>query len=333
MQSKRKILIDFEKIKDPYSGLGQFCAHLKIFFDQSSLAISYWIPNKFEKLAKKIPFILPFSDVFHATHQDSPYLPCSLKTKYILTIHDLNALYETNDPGILKKFKLNLQKKINRADMITFISNFTKNEVEKNFDLKGKKTAVIYNGISLPKVSARPRLKPDSKFLFSIGTIVPKKNFHVLIDFLKLLPHDYQIVLAGTTFHPYATDMQKRIQDEGLADRFFLVGTIDENEKRWYYENACAFIFPSLLEGFGLPVAEAMSLGLPLFISDKTSLPEIGGADAFYFKNFEAPSMRDIFLRGMDDFSVDQKIRLIERAKLFDWKSASESYLKLYESI
>ena len=105
MQPKRKILIDFEKIKDPYSGLGQFCAHLKIFYDQSSEKISYWIPNKFEKLAKKFPFILPYSDIFHATHQDSPYLPRSLKTKYILTIHDLNALSETENSVIIEKFK------------------------------------------------------------------------------------------------------------------------------------------------------------------------------------------------------------------------------------
>ena len=199
--------------------------------------------------------------------------------------------------------------------------------------MKDKKSVVIYNGISLPKESIAPLLIPHSKFIFSIGTVVPKKNFHVLIDFLKILPLEYKIVLAGTTFHSYAVEMQKRIQEEGLADRFYLVGTIDEKEKRWYYENAYAFIFPSLLEGFGLPVAEDMSLGLPLFISDKTSLPEIGGVDAYYFKNFEAQYMCNVFLNGMANFNEAQKIRLIERSKLFDWKSASESYLKLYVSV
>lgn len=330
MQIRPKILIDFEKIKDPYCGLGQYCAHLKTFFDRSALNIHYWIPNKFEKLAKKFSFLLPRSDVFHAIHQDSPYLPWSKKTKFILTILDLNALYETSDPLIHAAFKRNLQKKINRASHIAFISDFTQSEVAKNFDLKNKKTHVIYCGIALAETSKAPKIIPDSKFIFSIGTVVPKKNFHVLIDFLKKLPQEYKIVLAGTTFHSYAAEMIKRINDEDLNDRFFLVGTIDENEKRWYYEHACSLIFPSLFEGFGLPVAEAMSLGLPLFISDKTSLPEIGGEDAYYFRNFEPDSMAKVFLLGLENFNEDKKLRLIERSKLFNWEQAAESYLKIY---
>ncbi|MBC7538679.1 MAG: glycosyltransferase family 4 protein [Bacteriovorax sp.] len=330
--TKKNILVDFEKIKDPYSGLGQFCAHLKTFFDESALAIRYWTPGKFQKLAKKFPLILPKCDVFHAVHQDSPYMPWSFKTKYILTIHDLNALHEHTQFGTGDYYKKSLQHKIDRASVITFISKFTQSEVERNFKLEGKKLQVIYNGISLGKTAEKPNELPSGPFLFSVGTVLPKKNFHVLIDFLKLIP-GYKIILAGTTFHPYAHEMQKRIESEGLADRFFLVGTIDEPQKLWYYQNASAFIFPSLLEGFGLPVAEAMSLGLPLFISDKTSLPEIGGNDAYYFKNFEANHMRDVFLAGMKEFTPQKSARLIERSKLFNWKLAADSYLKLYKSV
>jgi glycosyltransferase involved in cell wall biosynthesis len=328
----KKILIDFEKIKDPFSGLGQFCAHLKLTFDKSPLDLHYWRPGKFQKLAKKIPFILPVSDVFHAVHQDSPYMPWRSKTKYILTVHDLNAMYEHSNYGTGEFYKRNLQKKIDRADMITFISQFTADEVAKNFKLDLKKTKVIYNGIALGNAVVEPPLKPEGPFLFAMGTVLPKKNFHVLIDFLKLIP-DYKIVLAGTTFHAYAKEMQRRIKDEGLSERFFLVGTIDEGHKLWYYKNASAFLFPSLLEGFGLPVAEAMSLGLPLFISDKTCLPEIGGDDAFYFKSFEPQTMRDVFVTGMREFTPEKKARLIERSKMFDWKKAAETYLEIYKSI
>ncbi len=333
MNSPIKILIDFEKIKDPYSGLGQFCAHLKNYFDQSPLKPQYWIPSQFQRLAKKCSLLMPHSDVFHATHQDSPYFPFSKKTKYLLTIHDLNALSEIQSEMGRNKFISQMQKKITRASAVTFISKYTKQEVEALFDLNGKKLEVIYNGISLPKTSKIPQKIPTSKFLFSIGTVLPKKNFHVLIEFLKLLPAEYQIILAGTTFHEYAKSMIEKIKAEGLQERFFLVGTITEEEKRWYYEKAEAFLFPSLLEGFGLPVAEAMSLGLPLFLSDKTSLPEIGGVDAYYFKNFEAASMRDVFIQGMKNFSIDKKMRLIERSQLFNWEKAAKSYLSLYQSL
>lgn len=259
-------------------------------------------------------------------------MPWSSKTKYILTIHDLNALYENSSYGTGEFYRKNMQKKIDRADRITFISKFTGEEVARNFKINEIKTQVIYNGISLGKVGEKPAFVPDGNFLFSVGTVLPKKNFHVLIDFLKLVP-DYKIVLAGTTFHSYAKDMQSRIDEEGLKDRFFLIGTINEAHKVWYYMNASAFLFPSLLEGFGLPVAEAMSLGLPLFISDKTSLPEIGGEDAYYFKNFEAEHMRDVFVSGMKHFTPEKKQRLIERSKMFDWKKAADDYLKIYEHL
>lgn len=328
-----KVLIDFEKIKDPFSGLGQYCAHLKRYFDLSSLDITYWIPDKFQKFAKKLPFLLPACEIFHAVHQDSPYLPWSKKTKYILTIHDLNALYETNNVLVQKKFIKTLQKKINRANVVTFISKFTQTEVENNFNLEGKKTEVIYNGISLTNKSDRPEVVPTTKFLFAIGTVLPKKNFHVLVDFLKVLPPEYSIVLAGTTGHNYAAELKNKIQNAGLTDRFILVGTIKEPEKHWYYKHATAFIFPSLLEGFGLPVAEAMSLGLPLFLSDKTSLPEIGGPDAYYFRDFEPHSMARVFLEGIADFNSEKKLRLIERSKLFDWERAAARYLSIYKSL
>lgn len=329
----KKILIDFEKIKDPYSGLGQFCAHLKYHFDQSSLDINYWIPGKFQKLAKKFPFLLSNCDIFHAVHQDSPYIPWRKKTKYILTIHDLNALTENTDMIYQERYKKTLQKKIDRADAITFISEFTKSEVEKKFNLKNKRTEVIYNGISLTQTSTPPAIIPAGKFIFSVGTVLPKKNFHVLVDFLKELPTEYKIVLAGTTFHSYAEELKEKIISNNLSERFFLVGTISEEEKLWYHQDACAFIFPSLLEGFGLPVAEAMSLGLPLFLSDKTSLPEIGGTDAFYFKSFNPKEMCKVFLEGMKQFSPETKNRLIERSKTFDWKKAADKYIDLYETI
>lgn len=327
-----KILLDFEKIKDPFCGLGQFCSHLKKHFEKSSMPIQYFIPSKYQKIARKIPFFLPRSKIFHSIHQDSPYIPFSKKTKYILTIHDLNAFYEKSKYGTGENYLKKLQKKINRADYVTFISEFTKSEVFKNLDMKQKKSSVIYNGISLNGTPEAPAYKPSKNYLFSIGTVLPKKNFHVLIDFLKTVS-DLEIVIAGTTYHQYAKDMLKSIKEAQLEDRFHLIGTISENQKIWYYTHAHGFIFPSLLEGFGLPVAEAMSFGLPLFLSRSTSLPEIGGPDAFYFDDFSPTHMNSIYTKGISIFSTDQKSRLIERSKMFNWKKAADEYLKIYQEL
>lgn len=326
----QKILIDFEKISDPFSGLGQVCAHLKFYFDKSQMNINYWQPTKLQKLARHFPLLLPQCDLFHAIHQDSPYLPWSKKTKYLLTIHDLNALKENTQFKKGEAYKKSLQKKIDRAFKVTFISEFTRQEVLSEFKLDPNKTQVIYNGISLTNISEAPKIKPLLPFFFSVGTVLPKKNFHVLIDLLKIMP-DFEIVIAGTTFHSYAQDMKQKITELGLESRIHLVGTISESEKLWYYQNAKAFIFPSLLEGFGLPVAEAMSLGLPLFLSDKTSLPEIGGSDACYFKHFEPEYMQKIIKQELATFSTEKKNQLIHRSQIFSWQKAAEEYLNLYK--
>lgn len=326
----KKILVDFEKIKDPYSGLGQVCLHLKKYFDQSDLKINYWIPTSLRKLTKFIPALLPASDVFHAIHQDSPYYPTNKKTKFIFTVHDLNYIYQRKDrPKKVAKYKKTLQKRLDRADVVTFISEFARTDVLNNFKLDIKKTQVIYNGISMGDEEVSPAFLPTKKFLFTMGTVLPKKNFHVLVEMMKHLP-DYQLVIAGINHSDYAKKIQEEITKNNLDDQIKLVGTIDEGHKVWYYKHATAFVFPSLFEGFGLPIVEAMSLGLPLFLSKETSIPEIGGSEAYYFDHFEAKSMAQMIEKGMSEFTEEKKQKLIERSKIFSWKEAARAYLALY---
>ena len=97
-----------------------------------------------------------------------------------------------------------------------------------------------------------------------------------------------------------------------------MLGPISEAEKSWYYRTCYAFAFPSLSEGFGLPVAEAMSVGKPLFLSDRTALPEIGRDIAFYFRDFNEHRMQHVFRRGMEKYS-DHKMeeRIKQEAQSF----------------
>ena len=121
----------------------------------------------------------------------------------------------------------------------------------------------------------------------------------------------------------------------GIYDRLYLIGTIDDASKYWLYKNCKAFVFPSLTEGFGLPVVEAMSLGKPVFLSNLTSLPEIGGTEAYYWKNFDPKSMIEVFEKGLIDFASDtnKASRSIEWSKQFSWENAAKAYLKLYETL
>jgi len=118
-----------------------------------------------------------------------------------------------------------------------------------------------------------------------------------------------------------------------VESRVKLVGAITDAEKFWYYKNCLAFVFPSIGEGFGLPVLEAMQFGKPVFLSTYTSLPEIGGDAAFYFNDFYAETMQTTFEKGMNEFNNNGAVKVIAQAARFSWDKAAREYLQLYSAV
>jgi glycosyltransferase involved in cell wall biosynthesis len=347
----KRVLLEMEKLKNLNSGLGQFCLSIGAQFQKLSpqnIELDFYLPslqkNVFGEnfhykphsaLHKLIPMSGAEYDIWHCLQQDSHYLPTSKNTKLILTIHDLNFLEKYK--GSKLKRKLNsLQKRVNKASAITVISKFTEMIVRENLELNGKPVHVIPNGNSLKTIenAAQPGFINFPDFIFSIGVLSPRKNFHTLLPLLQG-NKQLRLVIAGEADSDYAKQLMKTAERLGINERLFLVGTIDDATKYWLYKNCTAFVFPSLAEGFGLPVVEAMSLGKPVFLSNFTSLPEVGGTEAYYWKNYEPAYMTDIFEKGMSDFNSDpEKIkRSIEWAKQFSWEDAAKAYLKLYSEI
>ena len=120
----------------------------------------------------------------------------------------------------------------------------------------------------------------------------------------------------------------------GVGEKVSVIGAVSEPEKAWYYQNCYAFTFPSLAEGFGLPVTEAMSVGKPVFLSQRTSLPEIGQNAAFYFDDFEAKHMQEVFMSGMQQYRQLNMSGIIkQRSTHFCWEKAAKEYLKVYRSL
>jgi glycosyltransferase involved in cell wall biosynthesis len=165
--------------------------------------------------------------------------------------------------------------------------------------------------------------------LFSIGQFHSRKNFHVLPSLL--VGNDYELVIAGLNDFAYKDKVIKVAKDFRVADRLKLIGPVNEGEKFWYYKNCLSFIFPSIGEGFGLPVLEAMYFGKPVFLSRFTSLPEVGGNVAYYFDNFDPACMKQIFDKGMQHYKCNHpQERIIERAKMFTWERAAGEYINVY---
>ncbi|HCW07762.1 MAG TPA: glycosyl transferase family 1 [Cytophagales bacterium] len=347
MAQRKKIFLETSKLSNLNSGLGQFCLHLgrAINRNNNDFDLTFLVPEScnsifgdrnqyvFPSKLKRIFGLSVDVDLWHCFHQGSAYLPKHKSSKLIVTVHDLNFTVKYSGWKLKKELWL-LQHQLNRADAIVAISEFTQNEILKHTKVDPKKITVIYNGVNAPEVQAKkPAFITKQKFLFSIGIISTKKNFHVLIPLLK--ETDSTLIIAGHSTGSYANQILLEAEKLGVKDRLILPGEISEEEKIWLYQNCEAFLFPSLAEGFGLPVIEAMREGKPVFCSDQTSLPEIGGAHAYYFTDFNPLKMKEVLTTGMNDFySNPEKKKLIQNwAAKFSWEKASVEYLKLYHRL
>lgn len=349
----KNIIFDCERMKYEHSGLFHFCyqlgSHLSQNIDKNRENITYFSPDSSAEIWKSHPLIVQNSmqklwmpsldgyDIWHSTYQSSNYLPRrNKKIKVVLNIHDLNFLHEEKKSYKVRRHLRHLQDNIDRSDAIICISEFCKKEVLDHCYVGDKPVYMIHNGnnhLSPPQLESRS-YHPKKPFLFSLGAICRKKNFHVLVPLLKFNRH-LELIIAGNTqersYLDYIWSLAKRLRVE---DNLRLVGSINESEKSWYYRNCYAFAFPSIAEGFGLPVAEAMSVGKPVFLSDRTSLPEIGSNAAFYFSNFSEDHMQNVFETGMQEYTSKRMENVIrERASSFCWNKAAKQYIEVYRSL
>ncbi|HQV60405.1 MAG TPA: glycosyltransferase family 1 protein [Chitinophagaceae bacterium] len=349
-----KIIFDCERMKYPDTGLYHYCLNLGKYLekninlreeqlhfysppaqqDWSFTTSNHLTQSPFHKF--KLPALNSF-DIWHATYQNTHYMPMlNKKIKVVLSIHDLNFMYDEKKSTAKKsKYLQYLQRLINRADVIVCISEYSKKDVLQHCDIKSKPLFVIHNGSNLLQ---KPELtlgsyKPQKPFLFSIGVIHRKKNFHVLLPLLQ--QNTMELLIAGKhDDENYLSFIQNKSKELGVQDNVHLLGRVTENEKSWYFNNCSAFAFPSISEGFGLPVVEAMSCGKPLFLSDRTALPEIGGDVSFYFHDFNAEHVKKVFHDGMELYNANGLRKKIKaRSYNFNWHKAAREYLEVYRSL
>ncbi|MBE8713675.1 glycosyltransferase family 4 protein [Sphingobacterium hungaricum] len=349
-----QIYFEAERLKYPNVGLYHFCLHLgaelnKIAQNDSSIDLKFYVPtgtsyfgqdanhvyvhdfHKFMHLFKNPP------QIWHCTNQLSPYLPKSKEITKVLTIHDLNFLREGKSQSKINKYLKKIQDNIDASTHLVAISNFVKDEVKHYCQLNGKPIDVIYNGNNIDS-ETRPQkpyfenLDLEQPFLFSIGTFVRKKNFHVL-PYL-LVDNQLNLVISGLiTDQSYLAEFNDIAEKLGVADRIFITGPIGEAEKYYLYSHCKIFCFPSLAEGFGLPVVEAMHFGSAILLSKETSLPEIGGDVASYFESFEPNYLIELG-KGLAEMqlSASQVDQIKQRSKLFSWEHAAQSYWEIYKN-
>lgn len=354
MKKKKRLLVDLSSLKRLYSGLGQIAMGYGQYFQENYKAqsspyeLTLLLPRSyFGAFGNEVNYVSSsalvrrhlydlFSayDVWHSIHQLSYYKPRSSRTKVILTIHDLNYLYEKNQSSV-KRYHNRIQHKIERADVIACISEFTRKEVESKLQMMNKTVRVIYNKVPMldQTMTLPPRFEVQTPFFFTLGVIKKKKNFHTLLDVMKLMPERHlYIVGQGAENHKneYAQYMFQRIKQEGITN-VSLHAPISHAEKTWMYQHCQAFLFPSLYEGFGIPVIEAMQFEKPVFTSAETSLKEIGDKYVYFWHDFHPQSMKETIEKGMHEFYNDASLG--EEAKKYARAFSTDRHFKQYEEI
>lgn len=349
----KKFLVDLHRLRhNPYNGLYTFSCRLAEHLLHHTIKdeqLFYYLPkDKFNLFGNKPGYTVhkrwhkiyqPGTqkyDVWHLTTGISQYRPFNSKTKVVFTIHDVNFLFE--EPGNSSQNKRSLklmQKNIDQASHVVGISKFALNQASQHLDLGNTPTSVIHNGNAVTEFPGfdNPEYRPSGPFLFSIGLVQPRKNFHVLPALL--VGNDKELVIAGLNHFDYTEKIMEAAKKLNVANRVKLIGAVDEQHKYWYFKNCEAFVFPSLAEGFGIPVLEAMHFGKPVFLSTCMSLPEIGGDAAYYFYDFEPENMRLVFEKGMSDYLHDKnkQATIKQYTARFNWDKAAEDYLQVYRSL
>lgn len=273
-------------------------------------------------------------DVFQPTTYNTYFLKY-LKKPFVFIIHDIvpelfPQYYNKNNPEILARNVL-----IHKAAKIVAISENTKNDIINYWNIPEDKIEVIHWGEANITNRSEKRLY-EKKYILYVGSRTNYKDFNFFAietkQFLKQHP-DTDVICTGRPFNVFEQFFLKR---NGLFNRFKYFYFKPE-ETYSLYHNAECFVYPSLYEGFGLPILDAFECECPALISRLSCFPEIAGDAALYIDRQKDTSNISEQLNRILNFSIEEKQALIEkgkkRATIFSWEKTSKKYAKLYESI
>jgi glycosyltransferase involved in cell wall biosynthesis len=307
-------------------------------------------PMKYYSLREQIdlPRILRKhqADLLHSPHFN---LPLVRVCPYVVTIHDVIYLACREDlPSQLGRlyYRAMMGAAVKRADRIITDSEYSKRDLQRFFRVEEDRMDVIYPGVdqtirktveSVKKREVQDRYGIVSSYLIYTGIYKLRKNHAGLLKSIKVFLEkggDAQLVIAGPMADGEAT-LRKMATDLGIAERVIFTGFVPDGDLPALYSGAQVYACPSLYEGFGFTVLEAMACGVPVVCSKETSLPEVAGAAALYadarnpqeFGNALYQAYRDQGLRAM---LVSKGTSNVQR---FQWRRAAEQTLAVYEKV
>ena len=294
----------------------------------------------------------PTIDAFFKTRLDLTHSPtpliCPTNGKAIVTVHDLFFMdfpYMANREA-RKFFLKNIHRSLQLSHGVIAVSHFIKKQLLEKFQIDEEKVKVIYHGvdqefssdISLEEIkNFRASHSLLSRSIVFVGAMEPRKNLLNLVKAFRIVHSkepDVSLVIAGRRGSAYPL-LKKNIDKNRLHARVKILDYLSSRDLKRLYRAGTLFVFPSLCEGFGLPLLEAMASGMPIAASERTALPEIAGNAALYFdpEKPEEIAFRILELLGDGDLRRKYIESGRKRAKEFEWGKTAESTLDFYQSV
>ena len=264
-------------------------------------------------------------DVFFAANYFLPRLHAAVARRRVITIHDLTfkRFPELLQKETLQNLETTMQREVALADAIVCVSESTRQDLLRYYQADPTRAVTIHSGLGKP-ASEEPVDGLPSRYILFVSTIEPRKNLGTLLDAFERLDYDGSLVVVGRVGWK-SESLVARLR----AKRIVHLDYLSAPKLAYVYRHAEAFVFPSIYEGFGFPLLEAMAHGVPSIAARSSSLPEIGGDAALYFSPSSADDLRAQLERLLSDASLRQKLvaRGRERVQQFRWDVAAEKTL------
>jgi glycosyltransferase involved in cell wall biosynthesis len=273
-------------------------------------------------------------DIFHPTYYDPYYLSLNIKKPIVLTCYDLiHEKFLREDKAML----LMKKKTLKHATSIIAISQSTKNDLMEYYSVEDSKITVIHLASSLRKNVDNPQhssLDHKAYFLY-VGLRNEYKNFPLFVrsiaPLLKSSSELYLYCAGGGSFSKQEIELFNEL---GIANKVVYHSGSDKKLIQ-LYSGAIAFFYPSLYEGFGIPILEAMSCGCPVVVSNTSSLPEVAQGAALYFNPNETDSIFSAAESILNDVELRNSLRIkgYEQEKKFSWDKTTNETFALYKTL
>jgi glycosyltransferase involved in cell wall biosynthesis len=281
-----------------------------------------------------------------AINQDKPdvtfvpahTLPFLFAGRAVVTVHDLGYLYFPKAHTLKQQLYLRLTTRYSamRAHVVLADSQATADDLHKHYHIRRDKMRVVYPGVDAPNINSvtltRDKYKLQKPYIFFIGTLQPRKNIERIVHAYRLWRErhpesDVQLVLAGGKGWLYDEAWVQGVPD------VHLLGYIDDGDKGALLRGARCLLFPSLYEGFGFPVVEAMHTGTPVIASNTSSLPELVGDAGITVNPLDVNAIADALdLVVLHDATYQRLAKDgVRQARRFTWRATAESTLRALE--